>query len=82
MRAIQVATSSYSLFPPIKTKFKPLESPARIKDLKNNREPLPSIKINHMNSATNAASSLKKYKKIKYLGKGSYGAALLVCLRY
>lgn len=26
-------------------------------------------------------SSLKKYKKIKYLGKGSYGAALLVELK-
>ena len=25
--------------------------------------------------------SLRKYKKIKYLGKGSYGAAILVCLR-
>lgn len=26
-------------------------------------------------------SSLKKYKKVKYLGKGSYGAAILVELR-
>jgi NIMA (never in mitosis gene a)-related kinase len=26
-------------------------------------------------------SSLQKYKKLKYLGKGSYGAALLVCLK-
>lgn len=26
-------------------------------------------------------SSLKKYRKIKYLGKGSYGAAILVELR-
>jgi hypothetical protein len=26
-------------------------------------------------------SHLKKYKKIKYLGKGSYGAAILVELR-
>lgn len=25
--------------------------------------------------------SLSKYKKVKYLGKGSYGAALLVCLK-
>ena len=25
--------------------------------------------------------SLAKYKKVKYLGKGSYGAALLVCLK-
>ncbi len=25
--------------------------------------------------------SLKKYKKVKYLGKGSYGAAILVCLK-
>ena len=26
-------------------------------------------------------SSLKKYRKLKYLGKGSYGAAILVELR-
>jgi NIMA (never in mitosis gene a)-related kinase len=25
--------------------------------------------------------SLQKYKKVKYLGKGSYGAAMLVCLK-
>ena len=42
-------------------------------------------KINQMSSNSQKASketpSLSKYKKLKYLGKGSYGAALLVCLR-
>ena len=32
-------------------------------------------------SAADSMSSLKKYKRIKYLGKGSYGAAILVELR-
>jgi hypothetical protein len=31
--------------------------------------------------SSSATSGLKKYKKIKYLGKGSYGAAILVELR-
>ena len=32
-------------------------------------------------SSSSSSSLLKKYKKLKYLGKGSYGAALLVELR-
>jgi len=32
-------------------------------------------------ASSSSSSSLKKYKKIKYLGKGSYGAAILVELR-
>ena len=32
-------------------------------------------------SSSSSSSSLKKYKKLKYLGKGSYGAAILVELR-
>lgn len=34
-----------------------------------------------MNAQKAETASLSKYKKLKYLGKGSYGAALLVCLR-
>lgn len=89
MRAIQAIKSSSSLFPPIVNKFKPHDSPTRnnkdsqqyhhpIKDRERDLS-LPPIKNSQMNNATQ--SSLKKYKKIKYLGKGSYGAALLVCLR-
>ncbi len=33
------------------------------------------------NRDTHSSQSMKSYKKLKYLGKGSYGAALLVCLR-
>ena len=47
--------------------------------------PISSKYLKNSNKSDNSAdsmSSLKKYKKIKYLGKGSYGAALLVILRY
>jgi len=78
MQAIQASAASSGLFPSINNKFKSHDSPVR-----NKRElSLPGIKINQMNNVIQSSSSLKKYKKIKYLGKGSYGAALLVCLRY
>ena len=86
MQAVQASTAlSSGLFPPIANKFKSRDS-----SIRNNKDiqrefSLPGIKINQMNHnnsvQSSSSSSLKKYKKIKYLGKGSYGAALLVCLR-